>query len=179
MAESFTVEYLEPVEIDAPPLPEEFSSSRVRQSMLVVAAIVLVIVAAVTLLPGLGSLRERFAGAQPDWLALAVVLQVLACASYVLAFRVVFCRRKSFLALGGILLTTHVLPGSPGLLYGLIPAAIGISAIAGTLGVRPLAHRIAGRVKSDKLRGAMTALGDGVIEALHLLRAASAAWTAA
>ena len=43
---SFTVEYLEPVEIEAEPLPDEFSPSRLRRSLLTVAAIVLVVVAA-------------------------------------------------------------------------------------------------------------------------------------
>src|SRR4051812_3591262 len=88
-----TVEYLEPVELAAPPLPEEFSPSRVKRSLLVVAAIVVLVAAALILLPGLRSLRDRFAGADPIWLGLAVVLQVLSCASYVVVFRVVFCRR--------------------------------------------------------------------------------------
>jgi uncharacterized membrane protein YbhN (UPF0104 family) len=230
VADRFTVQYLEPVEIEAPPLPEEFSSSRIRRSLFVVAALVLIVIAAVTLVPGLGSLRDRFAGARPDWLAFAVVLQILSCASYVLAFRVVFCRRMSwrtsgeigmselaanslfsvggagglalgawildrggvprghiarrtvafflitslanvgFLALGGILLATGILPGSPGLLYGLIPAAVGLAAIGGALATRPLAHRVAGHVARERVRTALTALGDGVGEALHLLR---------
>ena len=71
---TFTVEYLEPVE--AEPLPDEFSPSRLRRSLLLLAAVVLVVVAAIVLLPGLGSLRSRFIGAQPEWLALAAVLQL-------------------------------------------------------------------------------------------------------
>jgi len=93
---SFTVEYLEPVAIEAEPLPDEFSSSRLRRSLLTVAAIVLVIVAAIVLVPGLGSLRDRFAGAQPGWLVLAGALQLGSCASYVLLFRAVFCSRMSW-----------------------------------------------------------------------------------
>ena len=59
----FTVEYLEPpVGIEAEPLPEDFSSSRLRRSLLILGAIVLVVVAAIMLVPGLGSLRERFDG---------------------------------------------------------------------------------------------------------------------
>jgi uncharacterized membrane protein YbhN (UPF0104 family) len=224
------VEYIERVDIDAPPLPDQFDSSHIRRSLIAVAVIVLVVAAAVVLLPGLGSLRDRFAGAQPGWLGVAVVLQILSCASYVLAFRVVFCRRMSwttsaeiglaelaanslfsvggagglalgawilnrggvdrghiarrtvafflitslanvgFLALAGVLLATHVLPGSPGLLYGLIPAAVGFAAIGGALEARPLSHWIARRVKSARVETALTALGDGVGEALHLLR---------
>ena len=61
----FTVEYLEPpAGIEAEPLPEDFSSSRLRRSLLILGAIVLVVVAAITLVPGLGSLRERFDGRQ-------------------------------------------------------------------------------------------------------------------
>jgi uncharacterized membrane protein YbhN (UPF0104 family) len=93
---SFTVEYLEAVGEQAEPLPDEFSPSRLRRSLVVLAAVVLVVVAAVVLVPGLGTLREKFAGAQPGWLALAVVLQLGSCASYVLVFRGVFCRRMSW-----------------------------------------------------------------------------------
>ncbi len=89
----FTVEYLEPpVGIDAEPLPDDFSPSRLRRSLLILGAIVLVVVAAIVLIPGLGSLRERFDGAQPGWLVFAAVLQLGSCASYVLVFRGVFCR---------------------------------------------------------------------------------------
>ena len=52
--------------------------------------------AALVLVPGLGSLREKFMGAQPGWLALAVVLQLGSCAAYVLVFRGVFCRQMSW-----------------------------------------------------------------------------------
>jgi uncharacterized membrane protein YbhN (UPF0104 family) len=48
------------------------------------------------LLPGLSSLRDAFAGAEPGWLVLGVVLELLSCASYVLVFRGVFCQRLSW-----------------------------------------------------------------------------------
>ena len=73
---SFSVEYLEPVAIEAEPLPDQFSSSRLRRSLILLAAIALVVVAAIVLVPGLGSLRDRFAGAQPAWLVLAAALQL-------------------------------------------------------------------------------------------------------
>ena len=93
----FTVEYLEPpVAIEAEPLPEDFSSSRLRRSLLIVGALVVVVVAAIVLIPGLGSLRENFQGAQAGWLVFAAVLQLGSCASYVLVFRGVFCRRMSW-----------------------------------------------------------------------------------
>ena len=93
---SFTVEYFEPEVIDAEQLPEEFSSSHLRRSLIVIAAVVLAVIAVVGLVPGLASLRDSFSGADPAWLVLAAVLQVLSCASYVLAFRAVFCRRMSW-----------------------------------------------------------------------------------
>src|SRR4051812_32649746 len=94
---SFTVEYLQSaVEVEAEPLPDEFSASRLRRSLVLLAGVVLAVVAALVLVPGLGSLREKFMGAQPGWLALAVVLQLGSCAAYVLVFRGVFCRRMSW-----------------------------------------------------------------------------------
>src|SRR5688500_12276411 len=94
----FSVEYLDPaqVQLDAEPLPAEFSASRLRRSLAVLVAIVLVVVAAVVLVPGLSSLRGRFAGAQADLLVVAAILELASCAAYVLVFRGVFCRRMSW-----------------------------------------------------------------------------------
>jgi uncharacterized membrane protein YbhN (UPF0104 family) len=89
------VEYLEP-EIEAEPLPDEFSPSNLRRSLAIVAAVALVVAAVIVLVPGLASLRDRFAGAQPGWLVLAAVLQLGSCAGYVLVFRAVFCRHMSW-----------------------------------------------------------------------------------
>ena len=92
---TLTVEYLEP-DVDAEPLPDEFSPSTLRRSLLIIGAIVLVTVALIVLVPGLASLRDRFAGARPGWLVLAAVLQLGSCLGYVLVFRGVFCRRMSW-----------------------------------------------------------------------------------
>jgi uncharacterized membrane protein YbhN (UPF0104 family) len=227
---SFTVEYLDPVAIEAEPLPDEFSASHLRRSLLILAAIVLVVAAAIALIPGLGSLRDRFNGAQPGWLVLAAVLELGSCASYVLVFRGVFCRRMSwrtsteiglselaanslfsvggagglalgawilrrgglpaafiahrtvafflltslanvgFLALGGLALATGLLHGSPGLLLGLLPAIAAIVAIALALAARRLAGALARRSMRAKLVAAAEAAGDGVDEALRLLK---------
>jgi uncharacterized membrane protein YbhN (UPF0104 family) len=227
---SFTVEYLEPVGIDAEPLPEEFSRSRLRRSLVFLAAIVLVVAAAIVLVPGLGSLRDRFSGAVPGWLALAAVLQLGSCAGYVLVFRAVFCRRMSwrtsteialselaansvfsvggagglalgawilrrgglptgfiarrtvafflltslanvgFLMLGGVALGTGILSGSPGHLLGLIPAVAAAAAIALALGARRLAGLLARRSMRARFVAAAEAAGEGVDEALRLLR---------
>jgi uncharacterized membrane protein YbhN (UPF0104 family) len=91
------VEYLDPPEpIDAEPMPAEFSGWMVARSLLVLVVVAAVVVAVVALVPGLASVRDRLAGAQPAWLVLAAVLEVGSCAGYVLAFRAVFCRRMSW-----------------------------------------------------------------------------------
>jgi uncharacterized membrane protein YbhN (UPF0104 family) len=227
---SFTVEYLEPVEIEAEPLPDEFSASRLKRSLLILGATVVVVAALIVLIPGLGSLRERFNGAEPEWLLLAAGLQLGSCASYVLVFRAVFCRHMSwttsaeiglaelaansvfsiggagglalgawilrrgglpasyiarrtvafflltslanvgFLALGGLGLLTGILHGSPELLLGLIPAVAGVLAIALALGARRLAGVLARRSMRERFVAAAEAVGDGVDEALRLLR---------
>ena len=51
---SFTVEYIEPVTIDAEPLPDEFSARSLKRSLLILGAIVAALAAAILLLPGLG-----------------------------------------------------------------------------------------------------------------------------
>ena len=226
---SFTVNSLETVE--AEPLPEEFSSSRLRHSLLVLAAVAVVVVAVVVLAPGLASLRERFAGAEAGWLAVAAGLQVLSCASYVLVFRAVFCQRMSwrtsteiglselaansilsvggagglalgawilrrggvavghiarrtvafflltslanvgFLILGGIALATGALSGAPSVLYGIVPALGGVLLVSLALGARSTAGRLAQRTQRDRVARVFRVVGEGVDEALTLLRA--------
>ena len=78
------------------PLPGELSWPRLRRRLLILALLLLAVAAAVWLLPGLGSLRRRFSDASPRWLLAAVLLQVLSCLSYAVAFRSVFCRRMSW-----------------------------------------------------------------------------------
>lgn len=227
---SFTVEYLEPGEVEAEPLPEEFSASRLRRSLMVLCAAALVVAAALVLVPGLGSVRDGFVGAQPGWLVLAAFLELVSCAAYVLVFRGAFCRRMSwrtsaeiglselaansifsvggagglalgawilrrgglaadfiarrtvafflltslanvgFLGLGGLGLVTGILRGSPGLLLGVIPAAAAVLAIALALAARRLAGGLARRSMRVRLVAVASALGDGVDEALRLLR---------
>jgi hypothetical protein len=73
------IEYLEPV-VEAEALPEEFSPSRLRRSLLILGAIVLAVIALIVLVPGLGSLRDRFMGARLGWIAFAALLQLGSCA---------------------------------------------------------------------------------------------------
>ena len=93
--DGLTVEYLEP-EVEAEPLPDEFSSSRLRRSLLVLGGIVLVVVAAIVLVPGL-ALAARPVRRRPARLARArggPPTRVVC--GYVLVFRGVFCRRMSW-----------------------------------------------------------------------------------
>jgi len=228
---SFTVEDLEsPTAVEVEPLPEGFSGSRLRRSLLGLAAMVVLVVAALVLVPGLGSLGEQLAGGQPGWLALAALLQVLSCASYVLMFRTVFCRRMSwrtsteiglselaanslfsvggagglalgawilgrggvpgehiarrtvafflltslanvgFLSLGGLALATGLLAGSPHPLLGIVPAVVGVVAVAAALGAGRIARVLARRSARARIAAAARTLGDGIGEAVWLLR---------
>jgi uncharacterized protein (TIRG00374 family) len=76
--------------------PAQLSAHKVRTRLLFLLALVLVVVAAVTLLPGLGELRSRLAHASPGWLVLGVALKLLSGFGYVAVFRMVFCRLMSW-----------------------------------------------------------------------------------
>ena len=72
-------------------MPDEFQPRRLgRRTLQIVGALA---VAGLVLLfaPGLGQVRDLLARAQPEWVALAVALEALSCASYVLLFRPIFC----------------------------------------------------------------------------------------
>jgi uncharacterized protein (TIRG00374 family) len=76
--------------------PEQLSGRRLRSRLLFLLALVVVVVAAVTLLPGLGELRQRLEHASPGWLVLGVALKILSGLGYVAVFRMVFCRLMSW-----------------------------------------------------------------------------------
>lgn len=77
-------------------MPDELSPRRLGRRLLEFAAVGVLIGVLVLLGPGLGSLRSQFRHASVGWLAAAVILEVLSALSYVLVFRVVFCRRMSW-----------------------------------------------------------------------------------
>jgi uncharacterized protein (TIRG00374 family) len=77
-------------------VPEELSRRRLRSRLLFAVGLVVLVVAVVTLLPGLGSLRTRLSQARPEWLVLGVALKVLSGLGYVAVFRMIFCRRMSW-----------------------------------------------------------------------------------
>ena len=80
----------------AEPLPSGVSRDRVRRGLIRLGALAALAVVVITLLPGLGQLRSRFAHASPAWLAVACALEVLSVLAYVPAFRAVFCTRMSW-----------------------------------------------------------------------------------
>ena len=77
-------------------VPEQLSRRRVRSRLLFALGLVVVVVAVVTLLPGLGTLRSRLSHAKPEWLLLGVGLKLLSGLGYVAVFRMIFCRRMSW-----------------------------------------------------------------------------------
>jgi uncharacterized membrane protein YbhN (UPF0104 family) len=81
---------------DPEPLPSDVSPHRLRRGLLRLGGLIAIGVVIVTLAPGLGELRRRFAHAQPVWIVIACALEVLSVLSYVPAFRAVFCRRMSW-----------------------------------------------------------------------------------
>ncbi|MGO9487490.1 MAG: lysylphosphatidylglycerol synthase transmembrane domain-containing protein [Solirubrobacteraceae bacterium] len=71
--------------------PPEVQGPRLRRRLLILATVAVGIVAVITLVPGLASLRERFAHGDPGWLAAGAGLKVLSGVCYVMVFRSVFC----------------------------------------------------------------------------------------
>jgi uncharacterized membrane protein YbhN (UPF0104 family) len=81
---------------DPEPLPGDVSPHRLRRGLLRLGGLVAIAVVVVTLGPGLGELRRRFADAQPVWIVIACAFEALSVLAYVPAFRSVFCRRMSW-----------------------------------------------------------------------------------
>jgi uncharacterized protein (TIRG00374 family) len=80
---------------DLAPRPEVQRSRLIRNALTLVAMIVAAVVV-VTLVPGLASVRSRFAHGNPAWLTLAGLLKLLSGLCYLAAFRGVFCSGMSW-----------------------------------------------------------------------------------
>src|SRR5471030_2576941 len=78
------------------PLPRDVSPRRLRRGLLRLGGLVAIAVVVVTLAPGLGELRSRFAHAQPVWIVIACAMELLSVLAYVPAFRAVSCTRMSW-----------------------------------------------------------------------------------
>lgn len=74
----------------------EIERSRLRRHVLTLIAVVAAAVAVITLVPGLASLRSRFAHGNAAWLSVGATLKLLSGLSYVAAFRGIFCRGMSW-----------------------------------------------------------------------------------
>ena len=74
-------------------MPGEFEPRRIARRTLQIVAALAVVGLVLLLAPGLGEVRDLLTEAQPEWVALAVVLEALSCVSYVFLFRPIFCPR--------------------------------------------------------------------------------------
>jgi uncharacterized membrane protein YbhN (UPF0104 family) len=77
-------------------LPHEITPRRIALRGLEVVGFLAVLVLIAVLAPGLGEVRHALADADPGWIVLGVVFELLSCMSYVLMFGPVFCRRMSW-----------------------------------------------------------------------------------
>ncbi len=97
-------------------LPAEFQSPTLRRRSLEALVAVGVLAAIALLAPGLGSVRDELGDADPEWLALAVLLEGLSFGSYVLMFGPIFCTglpwRRSWQIGGSELAMGSLVPAS-------------------------------------------------------------------
>ncbi|HEX8120515.1 MAG TPA: flippase-like domain-containing protein [Solirubrobacteraceae bacterium] len=77
-------------------LPRELTPRRLAGRAARVAGLIAALVLVAVLAPGLDGVRDALRDADPGWIALAVALEVLSCASYVVMFRPIFCRAMSW-----------------------------------------------------------------------------------
>jgi uncharacterized protein (TIRG00374 family) len=82
--------------VDANEMPSDLSPRHLGRRLLELALFGGVVAVAVSALPGLGSLRERFDHVDPTFVALIFALELGSCLSYVVAFRGVFCQQLSW-----------------------------------------------------------------------------------
>ena len=94
-----TIPELRREELDSRP---GFDRRRIRNRALLLAVVVLAAVAVISLVPGLASLRARFAHAQWEWLLLGAAFKLLSGLAYVAVFRAVFCSSMSWRLSGEI-----------------------------------------------------------------------------
>jgi uncharacterized membrane protein YbhN (UPF0104 family) len=205
-------------------------SRRLRNSVISLAVFFVIVAGLLLGVPGLRSAGELITDAKWQWVAVAVVLEVLSCLSYVVLFGLVFGRLGRSLSsrlslaelavnsvvsasgLGGIALGAWVLrskgisveriakrsvlifvltsavnvgataligfamwlglvPGSRDPLLTLLPAALALATIVGTLVLAGWARRAASRRRGEQGRFvvALVAVGGGVQDAVRLI----------
>lgn len=89
---TFHVEYLQPAE----PLEQQIDPGLLRRRALQAVALLATLALVAWLMPGLGQVRSNLRTADPGWLAVAVALEALSSASYVVMFRPIFCDRMTW-----------------------------------------------------------------------------------
>jgi uncharacterized membrane protein YbhN (UPF0104 family) len=80
----------------AAPMPDELSPGHFVRRLVALGVGIALVGAAVSSLPGLGTLRNRFEHADVLFLGLILVLKLASCMSNVVAFRDVFCPRMGW-----------------------------------------------------------------------------------
>jgi uncharacterized membrane protein YbhN (UPF0104 family) len=81
--------------IEPEPLPRGLDDRSLRRRALQIAGVLVIGGVVAALAPGFEDVRRRLEGAQPEWLGIAIVLELLSCLSYLLMFRPIFCARMS------------------------------------------------------------------------------------
>jgi uncharacterized membrane protein YbhN (UPF0104 family) len=77
----------------------EDEGKRLRNGIISLVVLVILVGALLLAVPGLRDVADKIADVSPGWIALAVVLEILSCVGYVLAFRMVFYRVPQLLAI--------------------------------------------------------------------------------
>ncbi len=77
-------------------MPDELHPRHLLVRTAEIAAIIAVVVIAISALPGLGEVRTRLQDADPAWVAAVIVAEVGSCAGYLLVFRATFCAQMSW-----------------------------------------------------------------------------------
>lgn len=77
-------------------MPAGLDRHQLRRRLIQIAGLLAVVIAVVTLIPGLSGVRDGLARAAPGWLAAATGVEVLSCLAYVVAFRAAFCARMTW-----------------------------------------------------------------------------------
>jgi uncharacterized membrane protein YbhN (UPF0104 family) len=78
---------------------EQDEAKRLRNGIVSLVVLVILVGALLLAVPGLRDVADRIGDVGPGWIALAVVLELLSCAGYVVAFRRVFYRVPALLAI--------------------------------------------------------------------------------
>jgi uncharacterized membrane protein YbhN (UPF0104 family) len=77
---------------------EQDEGKRLRNGIISLLVLVVLVGALLLAVPGLRDVSDRIMDVEPEWVALAIVLELLSCAGYVVAFRRVFYRVPALLA---------------------------------------------------------------------------------